>query len=361
VEAPVQERVLVNFFYAQPVGHAVEALHYAHGHHAADPARELSVALNAATATELADLCPFVAYAYAVDHPFLEPCEDSDRRLAGLPREWDWVLDDPRRHQDFQLAAFAGMRDYYAASVEHLVAREGRTIAGPGRLSYLPHQPLRFALEPAPLEGETIAVMLAGSSEPALYPSIASWRSILDALHEAHPDTRFALIGRTTRDAKTSSALDRTALLDHPSRPIDAYDLPLKEQLSIVKASALFLSPHTGFGLAALATGTPWLTLSGGRWFEYYFNHVPFRSIIPDVERFPCFSQFAPPEMTGGRTPSMSDERFDADLDRIVSAAGELLRGELTYERALSEYFSDLASATSDIWSIDGVHLTYVK
>ena len=27
-------RVLVNFFYAQPVGHAVEALHYAHGHHA---------------------------------------------------------------------------------------------------------------------------------------------------------------------------------------------------------------------------------------------------------------------------------------------------------------------------------------
>ena len=78
----MQERVLVNFFYAQPVGHAVEALHYAHGHHAADPARELSVALNAATATELADLCPFVAHAYAVDHPFLEPCADSSARLA---------------------------------------------------------------------------------------------------------------------------------------------------------------------------------------------------------------------------------------------------------------------------------------
>jgi hypothetical protein len=57
----------------------------------------------------------------------------------------------------------------------------------------------------------------------------------------------------------------------------------------------------------------------------------------------------------------MSDERFNADLDRIVAAAGELLRGELTYERALREYFADLASATSDIWSIDGVHLTHVK
>jgi hypothetical protein len=48
VEASVQERVLVNFFYAQPVGHAVEALHYAHGHRAADPARELS---DASTST----------------------------------------------------------------------------------------------------------------------------------------------------------------------------------------------------------------------------------------------------------------------------------------------------------------------
>jgi hypothetical protein len=361
VEAPVQERVLVTFFYAQPVGHAVEALHYAHGHHAADPRREISVALNAATATELADLCPFVARAYAIDHPFLEPCPDSIERLQTLPREWDWVLDDPRRYQDFQLEAFPGMRDYYAASAEHLSARSGRSIAGPGRASYLPHQPLRLELEPAPLEGRTIAVMLAGSSEPALYPSLDSWRLILDALYEAHPDIRFALIGRTGRDQRTSSALDRTELLDHPSKPIDAYDLPLKQQLAIVRSSALFLSPHTGFGLAALATGTPWLTLSGGRWFEYYFNHVPFRSIIPDVERFECFSQFAAPEIRGDRTPSMSDARFEADLERIVVAAGELLSGELSYERALREYFADLQSATSDIWSIDGVHLTYVK
>jgi hypothetical protein len=347
--------ILVNFFYAQPVGHAVEALHYAHGHHAADPARRISVALNAATAVELAELCPFVEHAYAIDHPFVEAAAHSD--LSALPREWDWVLDDPRRHQPFQVEAFAGMRDYYAASDAHLIAREGRTIAGFGRCSYLPHQPLRLRLEPAELEQRTIAVMLAGSSEPALYPSLAAWRTILDALHEAHPDVRPALIGRTTSDRRTASALDRRELLDHPSRPLDAYDLPLKQQLAIVKASELFLSPHTGFGLAALATGTPWLTISGGRWFEYYFNHVPFRSVIPDVERFPCFSQFSPAMIVDGRTPSMSDERIAADLDRIIAAAGDLLGGTLTYEQALTDYFTDLKAATSDIWSIDGVHV----
>ena len=44
------------------------------------------------------------------------------------------------------------MRDYYAASDEHLIAHTGRSIAGYGRASYLPHQPLRLALEPAALE-----------------------------------------------------------------------------------------------------------------------------------------------------------------------------------------------------------------
>ena len=83
------ERMLVNFFYAQPVGHAVEALHYAHGHAVAVPGREVSVALNAATATELAGYCPFVSAVYPIDHPFLEPCADSASRLGDVPRDWD--------------------------------------------------------------------------------------------------------------------------------------------------------------------------------------------------------------------------------------------------------------------------------
>jgi len=43
------DRALVNFFYAHPVGHAVEALHYCLGHYAAVPEREIAVVLNAAS------------------------------------------------------------------------------------------------------------------------------------------------------------------------------------------------------------------------------------------------------------------------------------------------------------------------
>jgi hypothetical protein len=51
----------------------------------------VSVALNAATATELASFCPFVEATHPVDHPFVVSCGDSAARLAGIPRRWDWT------------------------------------------------------------------------------------------------------------------------------------------------------------------------------------------------------------------------------------------------------------------------------
>jgi hypothetical protein len=60
------ERLLVDFFYAQQLGHAIEALQYCVGHAAAVPGREVSVVLNAATPTELATWCPAVSRVFPV-------------------------------------------------------------------------------------------------------------------------------------------------------------------------------------------------------------------------------------------------------------------------------------------------------
>jgi hypothetical protein len=377
-----RERLLVNFFYAHAVGHAVEALHYGQGHHAAAPERSVSVAVNAASAVELASYCPFVDSVYAIEHPFVEPGTDSARALAAVPRDWDWIVEDFRRRQDFQLRAFPGMRDYYEASDRCLTAARGRTVVGDRAAGYVPGCRLRLDL-PADARDRArvalgseaarwIAVMPAGSGQRSLYPSVRSWRLILDALAERLPGVRFALIGKLRRDARTTSTLARdevAQLLAHRSRPWDCFDLGLTEQLAIVEACDVFLAPHTGFGMAALAVGTPWLTISGGRWFEYYFNHVPFRSIIPDVERYPAFTQFSePPEVDdrddGPRTASMTSARIQDDLSRIATAAAELVDGSLSYERALAEYFAALVAAhrgdASRIWSIDGVHFPYL-
>jgi hypothetical protein len=370
------DRLLVNFFYAHPVGHAVEALHYANGYHLADPALKISVALNAATPVELASWCPFVSAAYAIDQPLLEPATPS---LDALPHEWEWVVDDARRHQPIQLELFPGLRDYYAATDAHLVATRGRRPTGYPPPAYRPHAPLRLDLPAAAraaagrrLDGaqRAIALMPAGSGTRSLYPSPRSWTLILDALADAFPDVRIAIVGKLARDARSATSIgadEHAALLAHRSAPVDCFDVPLAEQLAVVEACDVFLAPHTGFGLAALAVGTPWLALSGGRWFEYFFNHVPFRSVIPDTDRYPSFSQFAEPVVSPGedgpRTPSMSERRIGEDLDRIVAAARELLSGSLTYEQCLRDYFAALLDAhhgdASAIWSLDGVHVAY--
>jgi len=380
-----RERLLVNFFYAPPVGHAVEALHYCLGHHLADPEREVSVVLNSASSVELACFCPFVSEAFAVEHPLLEPCPDSAARQAAIPRRWDWVLDDFRRHQQVQLDLFPGLRDYYLTSDRLLTATRGRTTVGAAAPGYVPHQQLRLELPDAaraaarqrfdahrgPPAGR-IAVMPAGSGDRALYPSVGSWRLILDALTDAFPGVQIALVGKRARDARTSTTLAQgevNELRAHRSRPLDCFDLPLPDQLAVVEACDAFLGPHTGFGMAALAVGTPWLALSGGRWFEFFFNRVPFRSIIPDPERYPSFTQFAPAtvvEDSDGepRTPSMTVARIGEDLDRILAAARELIAGSVTYEQCLRDYFRALVAAhhgdASTIWSIDGVHLAYI-
>lgn len=377
------ERLLVNFFYAHPVGHAVEALHYCLGHHLADPAREVSVVLNAASAVELAGFCPFVSHAYAVEHPLLEPCLDSAIRQAGIPRRWDWIVDDFRRSQDVQLSMFPGLRDYYLTSDRLLTATRERGYVGSPGAGYVSHQQLRLELPEAARAaaagrftersgGGRIALMPAGSGERWLYPSAGSWLVILDALADAFPGAEIALIGKQRRDTRTTTSFatgDLAALLAHPSSPLDCFDVALREQLAVVQECDLFLAPHTGFGMAALAVGTPWLALSGGRWFEYFFNGVPFYSIIPDAERYPCFTQFSPAAVVddgddGPRTPSMTRARVGEDLERIVAAARELLGGSLTYEQSLRDYFPALLAAhggdPSSIWSIDGVHVGYI-
>ena len=381
-----RERVLVNFFYAHSVGHAVEALHYCLGHYLADPSREVCVALNAATPVEIAGFCPFVSQTFAVDHPLLDSCRDSATRQSEIPRRWDWVLDDFRRRQALQLGMFPGLRDYYSTSDRLLTASRGRTVVTSNPPGYVPHQQLRLEL-PATArasarkrlsaysngtEASRVALMPAGSADRALYPSTSSWLLVLDALAEAFPGVGIALIGKHDRDARTTTSLDEAELaelLKHRCRPIDCFGCEFAEQLAVIEASDLFLAPHTGFGLAALAVGTPWLALSGGRWFEYFFNRVPFRSIIPDTERYPCFTQFDPAAMLedgdeGARTPSMSRARVSEDLGRIVAAADELLCGSVTYERALKDYFTALVAAHagehSAIWSIDNVHLDYL-
>jgi hypothetical protein len=157
---------------------------------------------------------------------------------------------------------------------------------------------------------------------------------------------------------------------------IDCFDQPIMDQIALMEASDLLISPHTGFAFAASTVGTPWLALSGGDWHEYFFNGVPFHSLLPDTTKYPCFGwgqlgSTAIPVIDddedgeGPRAPSMSAARFREDLPELLHAADLLIRRRLPYEEALATYFPRLLGAyqgdRSKIFTFDGIHENYLR
>jgi hypothetical protein len=380
---PQTDNLLVNFWYAHPVGHAIEALRYCLGYHRADPSLRISLLLNAATPFELADLCPFVERTYSVAFTgFHDGASDPAPALQAVPREWSYVVDDARGHQPDQLESFAGLRRFYEASAAHFRARLSHGTAGSEPPAYAPHQQLRLEL-PAVVRARAssrlgdaswVAVMPAGGTDARYaYPSVISWELILGELRAAF-GASFCFVGKLRRDERTTTSFERwelDRLLAAFPGSVDAFDRPIVEQLALVEACGIFLSPHTGFGAAAVAVGTPWLTLSGGRWPEFFFNGVPFHSLLPDADADGWYSFHDPPPVlptdedgAGPRAPSMTAARIRRDLPELVEAAELLLERRLTYDDALRRHFARLAEHAGEnapwMWSFDDIHTQYV-
>ena len=337
--------------------------------------------LNGATPAELAACCPFIERAYPVGYvDFLGRVGDPAAALEEVPRDWDYVVDDERSRDPRQLE-FTGVRLYYQAAHRHFRARMHHGTAGSEPPAYRPHGQLRLELpedsrrraaEMLGRDGVRIALMPAGSGEPSRYPSARSWTLVVDALAAAFPESRLCLVGKLELDARTSTSAaheDFEQIAAAAPHAVSVVDEPLLDQLAHVAACSLFLSPHTGFGLAALSVGTPWLTLSGGPWHEWFFNGVAFYSVLPDTTRYACFTQIDnPPPLVDDdgapRTPSMTRSRIQEDLPELVEAAWLLLNGELGYEDALRRYFPRLLEAygrdRSRIFSFDGIHWAYI-
>ncbi|HEX2134134.1 MAG TPA: hypothetical protein VHH15_21535 [Actinophytocola sp.] len=364
--------LLVNFVYCQQIGHAIEALHYANGYHRADPDRRISLTLIEHTATELPRYADFVERTYPIPVDIFATDADHSAALATLPSTWDAVVSDHRGADPGQRAVFPGLASWYDASTAHLTGQQG--FAGfrkpvpysPGEhwQLNLPPDPSRF-----PADGPRIAVLPGGSAPRPLYPSTRSWELIVTSLAERFPSATFCLVGKLRADARTSTTFTReemTRIRDAMPRSVDVVDEPLVDQLAAVAACDVLVSPHTGFGLLALAVGTPWLTLGGNRWPEYFFNGVPFYTVIPDLERFPAYTMMAgdPPMVDddGERSASMSLARVQSDLDELVDGAARLVERRWDYETALYDYARRMLPVVGGdparLWSLDNVLAT---
>jgi hypothetical protein len=355
--------LLVDHWYSHAVGHVIEALRRCQAYHACDPALRVALVLNGASPLELARCATFVDKVYGVPYTSFGRVEGNPRRaLRSIPRDWDYVVHHPAS-VDAWHERFEGFARYSAAARRHFRARIASGIAGSAPPAYEPWQRLRLelpeearALARRELNGrQAIAVMPAGSGARLLYPSVASWVRILDALAERFPGAVFTLVGRVNPGSgRTVSGITRPEVdrLLAGRLTIDAFDRPILEQLAAVEAAQLFVSPHTGFGFAAVAVDTPWLTLAGGDWHEYFFNGVPFYAVLPKGTEHPAFVHGnalprveADVDGEGARAWAMRAERVRDDLDELVEAAAQLVEGRLSYDEALATYVPRLLDA----------------
>jgi hypothetical protein len=306
--------------------------------------------------------------------------------LDRIPAGWDWVVDDDRGHQAPQRAIFPGLGAYYDRSGDRFAASGsviGRAGAAPPR--YSPGEPFRLRLparalaaarqrvrDADPGAGPRIGVLPAGSGPRANYPSVRSWRLVLGELSRRWPRAVFCLLGKLRQDGRTATSFGRAELdelaASVPSA-VDAVDLPIIDELAVVAQCDVLVSPHSGFGMAALAVGTPWLSIAGNLWPEYYFNGVPFYSVLPDLQRFPAYTGLGPePEPVdddGPRAPSMSRARIAADLNEITEGAARLIERRWPAEQALADHVGRMQALRGGrgdpINSVDGVHRKYLN
>ena len=377
--------MLVNFVYCHPVGHMIEALHYCHGYHRADRGLRIGLAVNADTPAELAALCPYIGDVYPVTLDLFDPAPDLGA-LDRIPAGWDWVVDDDRGHQEPQRALFPGLGAYYDRADERFAAAGSVLgIAGAAPPSYSPGEQFRLPLPGPALDGAQqrlqdaapgarprIGVLPAGSGPRGNYPSVRSWQLVLGALSRRWPQAVFCLLGKLRQDGRTATTFGRAELGELAASvpvSVDAVDLPIIDELAAVAACDVLVSPHSGFGMAALAVGTPWLSIAGNLWPEYYFNGVPFYSVLPDVCRFPAYTGLGPEpdpvDDDGPRSPSMCHERIQADLDEITEGAARLIERRWPAGEALADHVARMLALRGGrgdrIWSVDSVHRNYLN
>lgn len=304
----MKRRLLLNYVYYTPIGHVLEALKFANTFYKSNKDLEISVALSSASPYALAHGCKAINKVYPVDLDELLEYGEKAKSVLRIPKNWDYIItNDIIRHQisgkpGWMEGAFFRYLDvankrFHARIAKGTCYWENNF---PKPLKYrktrltleVPNKAKRF-VKRYDHNGLKICILPAGSGGSAYYPSSESWIAIIKALNNEFNGSRIYITGitRETKHGATSTRSFGSDDIDTIACKFDnvtnCLDIGLWNQVALVEMCDVLIAPHSGFAFLGSCVGTPWLALSGGDWSEYFFNHFPFYSVLPNDPDFP--------------------------------------------------------------------------
>ncbi len=351
----MKKKLLLNWVYHPPVGHAVEALKLAKGYSLANKNLDVYLLLNADTPTELADACPWIKKTYPISTDEVFKYGEKAKCLKMIPKNWDYINNDNRAGRLVNGNDRAEL--VKTQEVLHQIFHTKNYVkqSKDNQDSVLSFAPNPKIILPVPAKakafvkkfkhrGPTITIMLGGTKGLRQSPSVEMWLKICLALEKAIPNLKIYFTGITKSDHNRTFTKDFTLddinyLTEHLKNAESAYNIGLWNQIALVKKCGAFLSPHTGFAFLAFAVGTPWLEIATCRWPLYFVNDVPFYSVLPLCKSYPSLdnrSKECDRLLREGKSVAcVADDLIVKKIPEIVKGTKLLLDKSFTYQKAI--------------------------
>ena len=364
------KKLLINFVYYPPVGHLLEVIKHSHGYYEANKDLEISLLVNSETPIELAQSCSWIKKVYPISVEEVSLLDEASC-LQSIPKDWDYVLTDPRVKNPKPESETDHLANCQLILQKVFVGKEitditpkrsGRENDDVSLTQLIPYKLNSHIELPIPKESEkyvkkylhngpVITILPSGSAGYRQSPSLQIWEEICLALSEAIPNLKINFTGvtksqngRTVTEGIKLEDIDN--LVSKLSKAENCFNIGLWNQIALIKASNILCSPHTGFSFISQVVGTPWLTISGCPWPEYFFNDTKFYSVLPDCGSYPskgnetegCGKLLA----QGKKSVCMQDESLRKKIPKIIEGAKMLLDKTFNYDKSINLHLKNI-------------------
>lgn len=369
--------LLVNWVYYRPVGHALEGLKIARDYFEADKELKISVLLNSEMPYEIGALCPWIEKIYIADVKELAECGLQAKCLEAIPAYWDYVVSDDRLMHSLNSYS-EELKSANETIIKYLRARIWK-----GNRFFPQHEnmpPIKFdtemRFEVPEIAKDFIAkfnhnelkicILPAGSNADRIYPEARWWIKMMEAVSSSFPDIRFYMTGAKSKNGNRSESYtfsdeDINLILSKIINIENCFDIGILNQIALLEYCDLLISPHSGFAFLASCVNTPWLSISGARWPEYFYNHISFYNVLPSCKKYPCYTgmkEECGTEMKNGNPViCMSTTELDKKIPKIIEGIKHLTDNDFTYNDSIELYRKNVLKSgypLENFWTFEG-------